>query len=197
MVKLGLIFSAFLASTAHGFTAAPLTSRQNSILTRTSASTLTPEVDDIGNNLAVKSLLETVESSGLLSQVARSGLLSKAQEAGISLSKVEELLELAADNPEILVLVEASGPDVLPILPKLVELAPPALPLLAQAITIKPGALQAGAVVSLAAAAGAIYVIPDDTVVSVALQTLIAGALGVAAPAAFVIGSVILGKLTK
>jgi hypothetical protein len=96
------------------------------------------EVDSIGNNIAVKNLLENVERSGLLSAVASSGLLSKAQRAGISLSKLEPFLALAAENPDILILVEASGPELLPLLPTIVDLAPGALPLLALAISSHP-----------------------------------------------------------
>ena len=46
-----------------------------------------------------------------------------------------------------------------------------------------------------AAAAGAVYIIPDDTVAAVAAQTLAVGALGAAGAASFV-GSAVLGKLT-
>ena len=156
-----------------------------------------PEFDSFGNNLAVKKLLTSVETSGLLSSVAKSGLLSKAQKAGISLAKLEPLLELASKNPDVLVLVEASGPELLPILPKVVEVAPSALPLLAQAVTISPGQLQTLAVASLAAAAAAVVLIPDDSTALIALQTLLVGTLGVAAPVALAVGSVVLGRLTK
>ena len=154
------------------------------------------EVDSVGNNVAVKNLLEQVESQRLLSQVAASGLLSKAQKAGISLSKVEKLLEIAADNPDILILVEASGPELLPLLPQLVNLAPGALPLLAAAVSIPPGVIGIVGVGALAAAAGAVVVIPDDSVTNVALQTLIVGLSLPAAAAAFA-GSAVLGQLTK
>lgn len=154
------------------------------------------EVDAVGNNIVVKSLLEDVEASGLLTQVAQSGLLSKAQEAGISLSKLEPLLALAAENKEILILVEAATPELLPLLPKLVDLAPGALPLLATAVSVPPSVLSIVGLGSLAGAVGAVVVIPDDTVVQVATQTLAFGALG-AAGAAALAGSAILGKLTK
>ena len=159
-------------------------------------SALSNEVDSIGNNVAVKKLLEDVESSRLLTKVAQSGLLSKAQKAGLSLSKLEPLLALAATNKEVLILVEAATPEVLPILPKLIQLAPPALPLLASAVTIPPGVLQALGLASLAAAAGVVVLIPDDTVVEVATQTFAVGALGAAGVAALV-GSAILGKIFK
>lgn len=159
-------------------------------------SSLANEVDSVGNNIAVKSLLQDVEASGLLTKVAQSGLLSKAQEAGISLSKLEPLLALAAENKEILILVEAATPELLPLLPKVVEVAPGALPLLATAVTISPGTLSALGLASLAAAGGAVVVIPDDSIVSIAAQTLAVGGLG-AAGAAALVGSSILGKLTN
>jgi len=173
------------------------TPRQSFVAKPLAASTIDTEVDAIGNNIAVKSLLSKVEQSKLLSQVAQSGLLSKAQKAGISLSKVEELLAIAVEFPDVLILVEASGPEVLPLLPKVVELAPAALPLLSVAVGIAPSALQAVGLASLAAAVGVVVVVPDDTAVQVAVQTLAVGVLGVAAPAASFIGATVLGKLTK
>jgi hypothetical protein len=158
------------------------------------ASTIREEVDSIGNNVAVKNILTEVESSGLLTKVAQSGLLSKAQEAGLSLSKLEPLLALAAENKEILILVEAATPEVLPLLPKIVSVAPGALPLLAQAVTIPPGVLSVLGLASFAGAAGAIVLIPDDTMLQIAGQTFAAGALG-AAGAASLVGSAVLGKL--
>ena len=155
------------------------------------------EVDTVGNNIAIKDLLASVEEKKLLTQVAQSGLLSKAQKAGISLSKLETLLAFAADQPELLVLVEASGPELLPILPTVVELAPSALPLLSAAVGIPASALQAAGLASLIAAAGIVAVVPDDTAVQLAAQTLAVGALGVAAPAACFVGATVLGKLTK
>lgn len=146
--------------------------------------------------MQVKSLLEKVESERLLSKVAESGLLSKAQKAGITLSKLEPLLELASEYPDILILVEASGPELLGVLPTVVELAPGALPLLAAAVSVPPPLIGAAGIAALGAAGGALYLIPDDSVTDVAIQTL---ALGLSLPlagAAFV-GSAILGKLTK
>ena len=164
--------------------------------TAIAASSLADEVDSLGNNIAVKNLLTDVESSGLLTQVAQSGLLSKAQEAGLTLSKLEPLLALAAENKEVLILVEAATPEVLPILPKLVSLAPGALPLLASAIAIPPGVISAIGLASLAAAAGAVVVIPDDTVLQVAEQTLAVGLLGAGGVVSLVAAG-ILGKILK
>lgn len=155
------------------------------------------EVDSTGNNVAVKNLLLNVESSGLLTKVAQSGLLSKAQAAGISLSKLEPLLALAAENPEILVLVEAAGPELLPLLPTLVDLAPPLLPILATAITVPSGVIGGAGLASAAAAFAAVVAIPDDTVAQVAAQTLIVGIFGLAVPVASLAGAAVIGKLTK
>lgn len=157
---------------------------------------LADEVDSIGNNVAVKNLLSKVEEQRLLSKVAASGLLSKAQKAGISLTKLEPLLALAVENPDILILVEASGPDLLPLLPTIVDLAPGALPLLAAAVGTPPVLLQGAGVAVLAAAAFAVTAIPDDSVTNVALQTLAVG-LALPASAAALVGGAILGKLTK
>jgi hypothetical protein len=154
------------------------------------------EVDSIGNNIAVKNLLETVEQKKLLSAVAQSGLLSKAQKAGVSLTKLEPLLALIAENPDILILVEASGPELLPILPTLVDLAPGALPLLATAVSIPPIVIGGVGVGALGAAIAAVAVIPDDSVANIALQTLIVG-LSVPLAGASLAGAGILGKLTK
>mmetsp|Transcript_4145 Transcript_4145/g.6069 ORF Transcript_4145/g.6069 Transcript_4145/m.6069 type:complete len:193 (+) Transcript_4145:81-659(+) len=184
---------ALLAGSASAF--APASVGPNAF-TRVGATLPGAAVDSNGNNVAVKDLLTNVESSGLLTKVAQSGLLSNAAAAGISLKKLEPLLELAAENPDILIIVEAAGPELLPILPKLIELAPPALPLLASAVTISPGLLSVAGLASFGAAAGAVITIPDDTVLEVAAQTLAVGALG-AAGVASLAGSAILGKITK
>lgn len=185
------LYIALVATTACAFAPAAQQPAAGSLLLR---STLADEVDSLGNNVQVKSLLENVESSGLLSQVAQSGLLSKAQEAGLTLSKLEPLLALAAENKEILILVEAATPEVLPLLPKIVDLAPGALPLLASAISVPPAFLSIAGLGALAGAVGAVVVIPDDTILQVAEQTLAVGVLG-AAGAAALVGSSILGKV--
>lgn len=159
------------------------------------AASYSDEVDSLGNNLQVKSLLNKVAEQKLLSKVAASGLLSKAQAAGISLSSLEPLLALASQNPDILILVEASGPELLPLLPALVDLTPAALPLLASAVGIPPVALQAVGAGALAAAGLAVVAIPDDSVVNVAVQTIAVG-LAVPAAAASFVGALVLGQLT-
>merc|ERR1712129_178636 len=139
-------------------------------------------VDPLGNNLAVKSLLNGMNDSGLL---------SKAKQAGISLSTLEPFLEIASENPNLLVLVEASGPDVLPLLPTLVDLAPAALPLLALALGLPPIVLSIAGIGALGGAGASIYLIPDNTIFEVAEQTLLAGTLlgvgGIALGASFAI----------
>jgi hypothetical protein len=191
-----LVLAALVAGTATGFVG-PIPRRTSSFVSRQAAQLKAPEFDSIGNNIAVKNLLTSIEGSNLLSDVARSGLLSKAQAAGITLSSLEPLLEAAGKNPDILILVEASGPELLPILPKVVELAPSALPLLASVVSLGPGALQAGAFASAAAAALAVVAIPDDSTTLIALQTLIVATLGLAAPVALTVGASIFGSLTK
>lgn len=142
----------------------------------------------------MKSLLEKVEGTKLLSKVAQAGLLSKAQASGITLTKLEPLLKLAASNKEVMILVEAAGPEVLPILPKIVDLAPGVLPLLGSAIQISPSALQTLAIGAVGAAAAGVYFIPDDSTALVAAQTILVGTCGAAA-AASAIGSAVLTKI--
>ncbi|KAL7576337.1 hypothetical protein ACA910_018153 [Epithemia clementina (nom. ined.)] len=189
-MKIFALIAAFLCSTSYGFVSVSPQYRT------TSLNGVNIEVDSIGNNIKVKELLQKVEDQRLLSKVAASGLLSKAQEAGITLSKLEPLLALAAEYPDILILVEASGPEVLAILPTVVDLAPGALPLLARAVGVPPSLLSAAGASVLAAAAATVVLVPDDSVASVALQTLVVGLSLPAAGAAFV-GSAILGQLTK
>ena len=179
-----------LSSVSYGFVTKPSQSVSSSL------KSVKIEVDTYGNNLKVKELLQKVEDERLLSKVAQSGLLSKAQEAGITLGKLEPLLELVAENPDILILVEASGPEVLGVLPAVVDLAPGALPLLASAVTVPPGVLIGAGGAALAAAGATVVLLPDDSVVSVALQTLAVGLSIPAAGAAFV-GGAVLGQLTK
>jgi len=196
MVKLGLLFGALLATTANAFAPASPNAARTFVPKPLAASSISA-VDEKGNNIAVKDLLTQVESSGLLTKVAKSGLLSKAQAAGISLTKLEPLLALAAENEEILILVEAATPEILPILPKVIELAPPALPLAAAALDISPGLLQTAAIASVAAAGASVYFIPDDTIVQVAAQTLLVGILGAAVPAASLVGATVIGLVKK
>jgi len=154
-------------------------------------------VDDLGNNLAIKDLLTTLQNKSILKKVAKSGLLSKAKKAGISLSSLEPVLELAAENPDILVLAEAAGPDILPLLPTIAELTPAVLPILSSAISVPPAVIGTVGVLSAASAAGVVVTVPDDTVLQVAAQTLAVGVLGLGVPALSFGGAAVLSKLTK
>jgi hypothetical protein len=186
--------AALFAASASAF--APVSQpRSNEFLTRQAAALPGSQVDSVGNNVKVKNLLQGVESSGLLSKVAQSGLLSAAQEAGISLSSLEPFLALAAKNPDLLILAEAAGPDLLPLLPKIVDLAPSALPLLTLAVGIPPALLQVAALGSVGAAFVTLQIVPDDTVTEVAIQTFAVATLGLAVPVASIAGATILGKL--
>ena len=69
------------------------------------------------------------------------------------------------------------------------------LPLLALGLDIPPALLQIAAVGSIGAAYGVTQVVPDDTIAQVAVQTLAVALLGVAAPAASLVGATVLGKL--
>ena len=180
---------ALFATSVAAFT--PISTSRVSVATNALAA---PEVDGTGNNLAVKDLLSKVESTRLLSQVANAGLLSKAQESGVSLTKLEPLLKLAAQNKDVMILLEAAAPEALPILPKVVDLAPSALPLLGAAIQIPTLALFVAALGSVTAAGAGVYFIPDDSVALVALQTLLVGVFGAAAGAS-VVGAGVLSKI--
>merc|ERR1712029_711209 len=135
------------------------------------AARVTSKVDETGNNIVVKEFLQSAQSTGLLRKVAQAGLLSKAAEAGITLSKLEPLIIIAAQKgilDEVLILTEAAGPDILPLLPTVVDLAPLALPLLAFGLDIQPVLLLGAALASVVAAFGIVNTVPDDTVVQVA-----------------------------
>ena len=70
------------------------------------------------------------------------------------------------------------------------------LPLLAPAVSVPPAIISAAGLGALAAAAGAVVVLPDDSVVSVAAQTLAVGLALPVAGASFG-GAFVLSKLTK
>mmetsp|Transcript_15545 Transcript_15545/g.33676 ORF Transcript_15545/g.33676 Transcript_15545/m.33676 type:complete len:206 (-) Transcript_15545:149-766(-) len=202
MVKLSLLVGAFMASTAAAFAPA-LQSVSNTALHATAkrsspGSILTSATDSTGNNIAVKSFLESAEATGLLTKVARAGLLTKAASVGITLAKLEPLILAAADKgilDEVLILTEAAGPDIIPLLPTVVDLAPNALPLLALGLDIPPVALQGAALASIVAAYEIVSIVPDDTIVQVAAQTVAVALLGLVVPAASLVGATVLGKV--
>lgn len=195
MVKVNVFISALLASYASAFVST--TPARTSFVSLSMSDSPKAEVDVTGNNLVVKEILQTIQEKEILSKVASSGLLSKAQKAGVSLSNLEDLLVVASKNPDILILVEASTPEILPLLPKVLELAPPALPLLASLIQVPATLLQAAALASIGAAGALVVAVPDDTVVDVAIQTFGVAVLGLALPVVSFGGSLVVGQLTK
>lgn len=203
MVKLSLLVGAFMASTAAAFAPSAQRSISNVALHAT-ANRASPEsraistVDSTGNNIAVKSFLESAQSTRLLTQVAQARLLSKAAANGITLTKLESLITVAAEKgilDEVLILTEAAGPDILPLLPTIVDVAPAALPLLALALDIPPALLVGVALASVGATYGIVTAVPDNTVLQVAEQTLAVATLGLAVPAASLAGALALGYL--
>ncbi|GMH78078.1 hypothetical protein TL16_g07657 [Triparma laevis f. inornata] len=149
----------------------------------TSLSIQIAEVDATGNNLIVKKSLVKAQESGLLTKVYESGLLSSAKKAGVKLSSLEPFLKLADENPDLLILVEAAGPDILPLIPTIVDTAPALLPILATLIKVPSGLILAGGVASAGLAFGIVSTVPDDSVVNVAVQTLAVGVFGLGLPA--------------
>jgi hypothetical protein len=154
------------------------------------------QVDRFGNNIVIKDALTKASESGLLTKVYQSGLLSKADAAGVSLSSLEPLLKLTEKNPDLLLIVEAAGPDFLKLLPTIVDTTPALLPLLSLAISIPPPLIAAGAPAGLA---GAFLLLQDglgDTVPEVAAHTLGGIVLGGILPAVSLGGAFVLSKLT-
>ncbi|GMH97738.1 hypothetical protein TrST_g166 [Triparma strigata] len=163
----------------------------------TSLSIQIAEVDATGNNLIVKKTLAKAQETGLLNKVYESGLLRNAKEAGVTLTSLEPFLKLASSNPDLLILVESAGPDLLPLIPTLVDTAPSLLPLLATLIKVPSGVLIAGGLASAGAAFGVVNIVPDDSVLNVAVQTLSVAVLGLAVPGLSLVGAKILGDLKK
>ena len=179
---------------ANGFSVGGLAMRSR---TGTNLKVEIAEVDSIGNNIIVKNSLVKAQQNGLLTSVYESGILSKAQAAGVSLSSLEPLLKLASENPDVLLLVESAGPDILPLLPTIVDAAPGLLPLLGAIVGLPPAIIASGAVVGPAAAFAIVQALPDDSVLSVAAQVVAVGLLGAAVPVVSLAGGKILGDLTK
>ncbi len=100
-----------------------------------------------------------------------------------------------ADELDLLGVLEASSDKVLPLAATAIDLAPAALPLVKLAINTPAFILLGGAAASAAAAYAAVSVIPDDSVTSVAIQTLLAVTLGLIVPGALTVGGVVLSKL--
>lgn len=92
-------------------------------------------------------------------------------------------------------MLEASSDKVLPLIATGVDLAPSLLPLAAVALKTPPSVFFGGAAASAVAAAGAIFLIPDDSVLNIALQAAVAVPLGLLLPGGLTVGGVVLSKL--
>uniref|UniRef100_A0A5B6ZQI3 DUF1118 domain-containing protein n=2 Tax=Davidia involucrata TaxID=16924 RepID=A0A5B6ZQI3_DAVIN len=117
-------------------------------------------------------VFKKLEKKKVLSNVEKAGLLSKAEELGFTLSSIEKL----------------------GVFSKAEELG--LLSLLEKAASFSPSALASAALPILVVAILAIVLIPDDSAGLVAVQAVVAGALGVGA-AGLLVGSVVLGGLQE
>ncbi|XP_054807021.1 uncharacterized protein LOC129309459 [Prosopis cineraria] len=117
-------------------------------------------------------VFKKLEKRKVLSNVEKAGLLSKAEELGFTLSSIEKL----------------------GVFSKAEELG--LLSLLEKAAGFSPSVLASAALPALVAAVAAIVLIPDDSAGLVAVQAIVAAALGVGAVGLFV-GSVVLGGLQE
>ncbi|KAJ6882095.1 hypothetical protein NC651_028647 [Populus alba x Populus x berolinensis] len=117
-------------------------------------------------------VFKTLEKRKVLSNVEKAGLLSKAEELGFTLSSIEKL----------------------GVFSKAEELG--LLSLLEKTASFSPSTLASAALPIMVAAVVAIVVIPDDSAGLVAVQAVLAGALGVGA-AGLLVGSVLLDSLQE
>ncbi|KAK8465838.1 hypothetical protein PHAVU_009G190100 [Phaseolus vulgaris] len=117
-------------------------------------------------------VFKKLEKRKVLSNVEKAGLLSKAEELGFTLSSIEKF----------------------GVFSKAEELG--LLSLLERAASFSPSLLASAALPAFVAAIAAIVLIPDDSAALVAVQVVVAAALGVGAVGLFV-GSVVLGGLQE
>ncbi|TKY73422.1 hypothetical protein E2542_SST02174 [Spatholobus suberectus] len=117
-------------------------------------------------------VFKKLEKRKVLSNVEKAGLLSKAEELGFTLSSIEKF----------------------GVFSKAEELG--LLSLLERAAGFSPSALASAALPTLVAAVAAIVLIPDDSAALVAVQVVVAAALGVGA-VGLLVGSVVLGGLQE
>ena len=127
-------------------------------------------------------------------QTAQLGLLSKLDKAGLKLTSVKPLL-LLADELDAIGYLEASSDKTLPLIQAAIEAAPALLPLAGLAVNVPSGALFAGAFASVIGAGAALFLIPDNTVTDIALQTALVIPLGLVLPGALFVGGTVLSKL--
>lgn len=117
-------------------------------------------------------VFKKLEQRKVLSNVEKAGLLSKAEELGVTLSSIEKLgLFSKAEELGLLSLLE-------------------------KVASASPSTLASASLPIFLAAVAAVVVIPDDSLTLVAVQAVLAGALGVGAAGLFV-GSVVLGGLQE
>ena len=121
-------------------------------------------------------------------------MLSRLEKSGFTLKTAIPLIVLA-DDLDLLGVLEASSDKVLPLVATAIETAPAILPLAGVALKQSSTNLFAGAALSAATAVGVIALVPDDSVVNIALQTALAIPLGAILPGALAVGGVVLSKL--
>jgi hypothetical protein len=122
------------------------------------------------------------------------GLLSRLEKSGFTLSTAVPLL-IKADELDVIGVLEASSDKILPLAATAIDLAPAALPLVKVAINTPAPLLFIGALASAAAAAGVVFIVPDDSVANVAIQTALVVPLGLIVPGALTVGALLLSKL--
>lgn len=142
----------------------------------------------------VEKVVTSLSKNRVLTKTAELGLLSRLEKSGFTLTTAVPLL-IKADELDLLGVLEASSNKVLPLAATAIDLAPAALPLVKIAINTPAVVLLGGAAASAAAAYAAVSVIPDDSIASVAIQTVLAVTLGVIVPGALTVGGVVLSKL--
>jgi hypothetical protein len=91
--------------------------------------------------------------------------------------------------------LEASSEKVLPLIGTAIELAPGLLPFAAIALQTKPTVFFGAAAASAGACAAALFLIPDDNIALITVQTLLALPLGVLLPGGLAVGGLVVGKI--
>jgi hypothetical protein len=104
------------------------------------------------------------------------------------------LLKLAEEK-DLIGVLEASSDNVLPLIGKAIDLSPALLPVAATALSTPPTVLFGGAAASLAAAGLLIATVPDDSVLTIAVQVALGIPLATILPVALGVGGVVLSKL--
>ncbi len=117
-------------------------------------------------------VFKKLEKQKVLSKVEKAGLLTKAEELGFTLSSIEKL----------------------GVFSKAEELG--LLSLLEKVASFSPSVLASASLPIFVAAVAAIVLIPDDSAGLVAVQAVLAGALGVGSVGLFV-GSIVLNGLQE